>query len=452
MPKTIIEKLKLTNNKKSVAKISTGTIAGQIISVITLPIITRIYGAEILGLWALMNSITLIINSFSDLGLTNSLMIQSDAEIEKSYKVVSTISFIISIVTGIILTYFYDFFVEDIEFSKIFFMCYLILVSFTAQQTQICYTWLNRDGNYNLLMKNPIIHHISYGILAITLGALGFKNYGYFISYVLAQIITLLNMKMALPKVLFTTKITDIKVVLSKSKRFLMFQTPTNILSIFQSQLPTFLIKTFWNTEILGYYSITVKVLKIPVTFLAKAIGRVFFQVTSKMKIEGKNVGEFVSRNLIKNMKIAIIPIVLLMSVGDIIIVVILGQDWMMAGELIRILSLQYYFMFIMGTVQGLSITLDKQHFAMIANLMQIIGYIIGAIIGKFVFNDIYIAMIIMSTLFILVQIVYFSALFKVMNAPSSRYLVNVVLSITLIVLTSFIVRKLIEIIFPNVL
>ena len=79
MPKTIIEKLKLTNNKKSVAKISTGTIAGQIISVITLPIITRIYGAEILGLWALMNSITLIINSFSDLGLTNSLMIQSDA-------------------------------------------------------------------------------------------------------------------------------------------------------------------------------------------------------------------------------------------------------------------------------------------------------------------------------------------------------------------------------------
>lgn len=452
MPKIFFRKLKLTNNKKSVAKISTGTIAGQIISVITLPIITRIYGAEILGLWALMNSITLIINSFSDLGLTNSLMIKSEEEIEKIYKVVSTISFVISIIIGIILTYFYDFFVGGTEFSRVFFMCYLIVASFMAQQTQICYTWLNRNGNYNLLMKNPIIHNISYGILAITLGGLGFKNYGYFISYVLAQIITLLNMKLSLPKVLFTTKITDIKSVLSNSKKFLAFQTPTNILSIFQSQLPTFLIKIFWNTEILGYYSITVKVLKIPVTFLAKAIGRVFFQVTSKMKIEGKNVGEFVSRNLIKNMRIAIIPIVLLMSVGDKIIVIVLGQDWMMAGELIRILSLQYYFMFIMGTVQGLSITLDKQHFAMIANLMQIIGYIIGAIIGKFVFDDIYIAMIIMSALFILVQIVYFSALFKVMNASSSRYLINVVLSISLIVLTSLIVRKLIEIIFPNVL
>ena len=61
-----INKLNLSTNKKNVAKISMGTIIGQIISVITLPIVTRLYDANILGLWALMNSIILIINSFSE--------------------------------------------------------------------------------------------------------------------------------------------------------------------------------------------------------------------------------------------------------------------------------------------------------------------------------------------------------------------------------------------------
>ena len=99
-----INKLNLSTNKKNVAKISMGTIIGQIISVITLPIVTRLYDANILGLWALMNSIILIINSFSDLGLSNSLMVQKDAEVEQSYRVISTVSFLFSTAAGIILS------------------------------------------------------------------------------------------------------------------------------------------------------------------------------------------------------------------------------------------------------------------------------------------------------------------------------------------------------------
>ena len=116
-----INKLNLSTNKKNVAKISMGTIIGQIISVITLPIVTRLYDANILGLWALMNSIILIINSFSDLGLSNSLMVQKDAEVEQSYRVISTVSFLFSTAAGIILSLFYVSIVDNIEFNKFFF-------------------------------------------------------------------------------------------------------------------------------------------------------------------------------------------------------------------------------------------------------------------------------------------------------------------------------------------
>ena len=53
-------KNKLSGNKKNIAKISSGTLLGQVISVITLPIITRIYGAEVIGIWTLLNSIFML--------------------------------------------------------------------------------------------------------------------------------------------------------------------------------------------------------------------------------------------------------------------------------------------------------------------------------------------------------------------------------------------------------
>lgn len=101
------EMMKLSGNKRNVAKISGGTLLGQCISFITIPIFTRIYGAEIIGLWAFLHSITSIIGSFSDLGLTNAIMIGEDNEVEKTYKVITSIATIISILTGIFVTLYY---------------------------------------------------------------------------------------------------------------------------------------------------------------------------------------------------------------------------------------------------------------------------------------------------------------------------------------------------------
>lgn len=436
----IKKSIKITGNRKNIAKISSGTIIGQGISIISLPIITRIYGAEIIGKWALLYSIAIVINSFSDLGLTNSIMIEKEEAIETNYKVTSTLSVLMSIISSFIVTlsiYYFD----AIEMHLLFFFIFLTLLSFTLQQIEICYTWLNRYKNYNILMKNPIISNSVFGISSILFGILGFTKYGYFIAYIFAQCITLWNMKHNLPRIMFTKNINDFVYIIKKNKRFVMYQTPTNIIARFKGQLPTFLIKTFWNTEMLGYYSITVKVLQIPATFLAKAIGRIFFQLTSRMKIEGSNIGSYVLRNLLRNMKIAIIPMILLMGFGDVATIIFLGNDWAIAGDFIRILVLQYYFVFLMMTMQGLSITLEKQNYAMISSISQAAGYLVGALIGRYIFNSIYLALILMSFFFILIQIIYFSSLFIVMGIPWKNYIYSAITSVVIIVTVAFILR-----------
>jgi O-antigen/teichoic acid export membrane protein len=434
--------IKISTNQKNIVKISSGTLLGQGISIIVLPIITRIYGAEIIGLWALLLSITVIINSFSDLGLTNSIMSDDAENIEKNYQVITTVSAAISITTSAIVTLYYGFFAGAVEMNLIFFFLFMTIFVFTLQQIQLCYTWLNRNQNYNTLMKNPLINSGVYGALAIGLGWLGFKVYGYFIAYMAGQIVTLWNMRRYLPGAMFTLKLQDFKDVIKKNKRFVIYQIPTNVVGSIKSQLPTLLIKVFWGNEMIGYYSISIKMLQIPGALLAVAIGRVFFQITSAMKRDGQAIGQFVYRNVIRAMKMAIIPMALLMAFGDLAAKIFLGAEWAIAGYFVIILAVQYFFIFLMNTTGGLPITLDKQNYLMISRIAQAFAYTIGLAIGKLVFNNIYIALSLMAGLYIIVEMVYFCMLFKVMRISRKGYLKNVGYNISLMLGLSIVLRS----------
>ncbi|MEJ6951739.1 oligosaccharide flippase family protein [Natronospora cellulosivora (SeqCode)] len=434
-------KLQLSKNKKNVVKISSGTIIGQIISFVTLPIITRLYGAEIIGLYALLVSIANIIGSFSDVGLINSIMVESDDDLEKNYKVISTLSFLISILASVIITVFYFLFIKNIDMNALIFFIFLFLLTFTLQQIQICYTWLNRNGAYNVLMKNPMINTGIYGFLAVVLGFMGFRIYGYFVAHIVGQIVTLLNMKRNLPRIMFSFKLSNFKRIIKKNMKFVIYQTPTNIIGKFKSQLPILLINSFWGAEILGYYSITLKLLSVPTSLLASAIGRVFFQTSSAKKREGKKLGRFVHNTIKSGMKLGIIPMALLIGFGDVAVIIFLGEEWALAGDFLRLLSLYYYFIFITNTTQGLVITLNKQEYAIVSLIAQIVSYVICFSIGNFIFDSVYIALLLMSVFNIIIKIVYYCFLYRVMEMSWVKYLKLILSNIILMLGLSLTLR-----------
>ena len=433
----------LSNKMMNAAKISSGTMAGQIISFITLPIIARIYGAEVVGNWTLLNSIATIVNSFSDLGLTNAMMVEEDDEATlRLYNVVTTIVMSIGIISGVIAGLYYSVVPSNIGISSLFMGILLAILIFTLQQTQICYTWLNRQGKYEILMKNPMINNVVIGVVAIALGLAGAKTYGYYIATIFGQIVTLVHMKRFLPKKMFTIKIEDYRHVFKSRLQFIKYQMPTNVISQIKNQLPVLLIESFFGTKILGYYSVSVKVLNIPINLLANALGRVFFQTISDMKRKGEEIGAFAYRNITKAMKVAIIPMIFLVAFGDILIMLLYGKEYEMAGMMLQIVSFQNFFTFLMMSSQGITVTLNKQKYAMISCIVQSFGYIIGLGAGAYIFHNVFIGLILMSILYVLVQVVYFCSLFCVMKISWKKYLGHVIISVLIILVGAFIVRQ----------
>lgn len=426
---------KMSNTMKNVAKLSTGTLAGQLISFITSPLCYRVFGAEYIGLWTLFHSYAGVVVAFSDLGMAKSIVVEKDPErVVTIYKVITTLSMCFSIISASVLTIFYMFNKDRLlGINIIFFFVYMIFDIFTRQQTQICYSWLNRNGKYNTLMKNPVISKIITAAVSIAIGLGGaavgqdwLLMYGYFIGAQVGAIITLLHMRKQLPKALFTFKIKDFIDVIKSNKRYVQYQLPANLISQFKNQLPTFFIEAFFGAKILGYYSVSVKLIKIPINLLANAMGRVFFKTVSDMKRAGKELGGFVYKSLTKSMKIAVIPLSLVFAFGDIAIQILYGKDYDVAGNILRIVILQNYLVFIMTTVQGIAVTLEKQKNVMVSCIAQAVSIVAGMGIGKYVFDNIYLAVGIYSVLIIICNLAYFCSLLKSVNVSIKKYLANV--------------------------
>ena len=251
-------------------------------------------------------------------------------------------------------------------------------------------------------------------------------------------------MKRFLPIKMFTTKIEDYQHVLRNRTEFIKYQMPTNVISQVKNQLPVLLIEGLFGKEILGYYSVSVKVLNIPINLLANALGRIFFQTISDMKRKGEEIGEFAYRNITKAMKVAIVPMIFLVAFGDVFIIILYGETYEMAGTMLQIVSFQNLFTFLMMSSQGITVTLNKQKYAMISCIVQSLGYIMGLGVGAYIFHDIFIGLILMSILYVLVQVVYFCSLFKVMKISWRKYLVHVIISVLIVLAGAFIMRQIV--------
>lgn len=420
-----VKGIKLSESLKNVMKISGGTIVGQMISIITLPVITRIYGAEIMGVWATILSVALILQAVSDWGMTNSLMLEDDDEkVVSSYTVITTITLITSLVAMVVIYPFFSFIKKYTAFNSMIYTMLTIVYAFTVKQVNTSYTLLNRYKRYSVLMKNPIINYSSVAVISIIFWKIGFKTYGYYFAVIVGQIFTLINMRRVLPLTFLNLDLKKHVELIKKYKDFLIYQTPNNLMLQLRDQLPNILIGSLFGDKMLGYYSVSVKILNMPVTFIGQAIGKVFYQKISESNRNGEKIDAFVRRNFTRAIKFAALPVIGLFAAGDIAAVLFFGVDYYMAGQMLRIVVFKTVLTFISTCMQGLEIVLRKQQYALVTTFAQMSFSSLAVVIGFYLTHNIFVALVIMTGFYIMVQLIYYSRLFDLMKL-SARVIIR---------------------------
>lgn len=437
-----MKKTHISESLKNITKISSGTILGQIVSIVTLPFITRIYGAEIIGIWTVVTSFANIVTNVCDLGLSNSLMMCQNETIAKWYSLVVKLSNFICIISSIIIWLYLMITGSDLTYAFTI-SIFSALYAFLLRWVNICSTILNRNKEYNVLMMNSFLRFMIVAVVSIGLGLLNFKNFGYYIGNILGQFITVVHMIHYLPKFELHNRRDEYIEFGRKNINYIRYQLPASITVTLRTDLPNLLIGGLFGNKILGYFSISQKLLTIPITFLGQALGKVFYQKTAEMRRQGQSIGKFVEKNINRGMGVALIPMALLAAYGDAAVVLYFGMEYSIGGVICRIIVYRSLFNFVSTATQGLDIVLDKQQYVLYTCFSQTIFAVLSVLCGYFYFNSIYITTIFLVISFIVVQIIYFYYIYKYLGLNSLCYVRNAIVMVFTMLVLSTVLRAL---------
>ena len=171
-----------------------GAVIAKVITLLTYPIITRIYSPEEFGTFSLFTSIVIILAPISMLKYNVAIVTAHNDTDSKNLFIFSVlVSFLFSMI--ILFSFFFgeEFFKNILDAHKLNFWWYVIpLCVFITSLSDVIDRYLNRFKNYLLMSKTSIIRSLSFSILALTTGYIGLTYLGLFFAHILALCISII--------------------------------------------------------------------------------------------------------------------------------------------------------------------------------------------------------------------------------------------------------------------
>lgn len=383
------------NEKKAsfvsdVLTLAGGTTFAQILTILAAPVMTRLYGPEDFGVWALYISITSIISVIACLRYEYSIMLpESDEEAVNLLGLSFLAVLAVTSLTVPVVWYFKAPIIDLLNAPQI--GDYLWLVPpfvFVNGVFLALNNWNSRTKLFKRLSFSRVFSSVSTTATQIALGlaerpptATGLIG-GSFAGQSVATFVLggqiWRDDRNLITKSLSWKKIYEGSI---RHRNLPLIDSWSALMNSISWQLPAFLLSAFFTPAVVGFYSLGFRLLQLPMSFIGGSISQVFYQRASRAISEGalSTLVENVFRMLVL---IGMFPILILTIVGSDVFTVIFGSAWTEAGVYAQILSLWAFIWFISSPLTTIYLVVEEHHFGFNYNFFNLMTRFLSLIIG----------------------------------------------------------------------
>ena len=168
--------------------------------------------------------------------------------------------------------------------------------------------------------------------------------------------------------------------------RFPVFDIWSSLLNTIGGQLPALLLAFFFSPIIVGYHAVGLRLIDLPLSLIGSAIAQVFFQRAAEANLSG-NLRELVEMMFQRLVAFGLFPLLTLAVVGRDMFVVVFGEKWAEAGIYTQILSLWAFFRLVSSPLSTLLRVLDRQQTALYLNCVIFALRLFPFLIGGYLRN-----------------------------------------------------------------
>jgi O-antigen/teichoic acid export membrane protein len=392
----MIQRLKPKSEfNQNVLTLMTGATIAQAIPVAISPILTRIYTPEDFGVLALFIAITSIFGSIANGRYELAIMLpKKDEDAINIFALGFVITTIVSFILLLTVVIFHDHFVTILNNKEIGFWLYFIPIAvFLTGIFNLLNYFNNRKKYYSDLRNAIIVKSIVMTIIQLSIGLVKNGAIGLISGHLVSKIAANAKLIKNISKDKFLiSKISKIKIIAlaKRYRKFPKFSMPSGVLNNSSMQLPIVMLGSFFNAATVGFYSLSNKLISMPMVLIGNSIGHVFFQQASIIKNDKEKLANLTEKTYFRLLYVGIVPFSVLFAFSDSIFSFIFGSEWVVAGEYAQALSLWILFVFISSPLSSLTSLLGKQKEALYFNIVILLSRIFVILFGSLVLQDPY--------------------------------------------------------------
>lgn len=370
---------------KNVLTVASGTAIAQLIGILFAPFITRIYGPEAFGVLGVFLSLTGVIVPIVSLTLPMAIVLPKNDYVAKSIAKSSvyigvTVTIIITALLFLFGNQILSFLNMDIIESFIYFIPFLLLFSIGQQVME---QWIIRTKQFRLTASVSIIQALFLNGSKIGLGLLSPKSLFLILMTTLGQAVyfalLLLGVKQRESKQVKELEIKSSKKkiidIIKEYKDFPIYRAPQVLVNTLSQNLPTIILSMFFGPAAAGFYAIGRRIVSMPSQIIGNAVGNVFYPKLATTANERGNISLLVIKATSYLMIIGAIPFGVIIFFGPALFSFVFGDEWEIAGEYARWMSLWMYFGFINNpSVRSLPIISGQKFYLIFTNINVIVS------------------------------------------------------------------------------
>ncbi|MBV4191512.1 oligosaccharide flippase family protein [Bacteroides fragilis] len=374
---------------KSVVVLFSGNVFANLISFLSIPILSRIYSDIAFGDYAIVISTAAIVNGISTLGLTSAIMIPVEENKAKSVFTTAWISHILvstfCFVLALILLPVYSIYSITGSYSCSLLLMYLYVL--LVGTFSLLSVYANRLRKNRILFWNAMINSLALLCLAIPFGLWGWGGTGFLMAstggYLVANIQMLYHMN-PFKKIAYRDCIS----VYKGFKDFVIYQFPSNLISTFTIQLPNQLFSAYFGNASLGGYAMCERILGVPMRLIGAPITTIYFRHSSECIRECKDISGFTYILITRILILAFLPVLILFSCSEVLFTFILGDSWLLVGKIVSILIFPYVLLFCSNCVSYCLVVIGKQKINLYLSLLYLMLIVASVVSGFYIFSD----------------------------------------------------------------
>lgn len=343
---------------RNVGALASGVFLAQIITLATTPLLTRLYGPQSFAVLALfMAFIGAISPGICGRYEIAQVVVKSRRERNLLFALTIWISWIVSLALFVFLLLFREavtsyFNAELLGATVLFFPVGLALFA-TVLSLRF---YANSEKRYGVIAQMSVIQALFVALAAVIFALNGEQGiwliYATALGYLVGVLYLVVKMQRPLAQVRFFPTRRHWWIA-KKYRQFPIYNATSSILDGVTLSMPVFFLMRDYPGEVVGFYSLLLKVATAPIGFISSAVAQVYLRQIAEMTHRGEPMLGYLLRTTALLGGIMLFPSLIFMVAAPQLFAWGFGTEWREAGILLQILMPALAIKFVVSTLSG---------------------------------------------------------------------------------------------------